>query len=86
MITLVLDRFNKDGSVSVRHIFYGDDEDEVIRIRNEHVNGCEALTKAEQEGRIGEFLEEIEDDEVPYEDSGEYDEEEECDEEEEDGD
>jgi hypothetical protein len=82
MYALTLDRFNDDGSVSVRHVFYGETEDGAEKVRDQHVKGCKALTAAVESGRVGEYVEEIDEDDAPSEDDYEEDDEDEGEEEE----
>jgi hypothetical protein len=61
--SLQVDKLEDDGTIHVRHIFYGDTEKECYRRRDEHGSGCQAFGPALEEGKIIETLEEV--DEIP---------------------
>ena len=54
-----------DGTIKVGHQFYGETEAEVMTYRREHIASCEYFKKAEEEGRVLEELEEVDDSELP---------------------
>ncbi len=57
------------GKISVQHVFYGETEEECDENWKAHAAGCKFLTAAIAEGRIGEEIEPLDDDEWPeYED------------------
>lgn len=66
-VALNVDIFEDDGSVKVRHVFFGEDEDEAQEAMEDHMESCHALRTAEEEGRTGMFTEPIDDDELPSE-------------------
>jgi hypothetical protein len=66
MTALTVDVFNDEGSILVRHVFYGEDEAEAKQAMMDHRAVDSSMLAAEKAGNVvGEFSEEIEDDEVP---------------------
>lgn len=73
---LTVDKLEDDGTIKVRHIFYGETEDDVYHERDQHADGCKAFGPALKDDRVIETIEEV--DEMPeWEDSDEDDEEDE---------
>lgn len=60
---LNVDKLDREGKISVRHIFYGATQEECEQLRDAHGAGCQAFGPALNEGRIIEEFEEI--DELP---------------------
>lgn len=61
--SLQVDKLEDDGTIGVRHIFYGETEEDCTRRRDEHAAGCKDFGPALEQGRIIETFEEIE--EIP---------------------
>lgn len=53
------------GMISVRHTFFGEDEDEAREVFHAHAAGCEFLEPAIAEGRVHVKGKEIDDDDWP---------------------
>lgn len=60
---LTVDKLEADGTIRVRHIFYGETIEECERLRDQHAEGCRAFGPALDEDRVIEESEEI--DEIP---------------------
>lgn len=58
---LHVDKLEDDGTIRVRHTFYGATEAECSRIRDEHGAGCKAFGPALDEGATIDEFEEIDD-------------------------
>ena len=54
-----------DRTIKVGHTFYGYSEQEVETYKREHLANCDYFRSAEQEGRLIEVLEVVDDDELP---------------------
>jgi hypothetical protein len=68
---LHVDKVNPNGTVDVRHTFYGDSEKDCERKRDQHGEGCRAFGPALEAGTVAQHFEEIADSERPeYEDKG----------------
>jgi hypothetical protein len=61
--SLTVDKLEDDGTIRVRHIFYGDTEKECEELRDTHGAGCKALGPAIERDDVMEEVEEIE--EIP---------------------
>jgi len=57
---LSVDNLERDGTIRVRHLFYGETIAECERLRDAHAAGCAALGPALDLGHVIETLEEIE--------------------------
>lgn len=65
---LHVDKLEDDGTIRVRHSFYGDSEEECQELRDAHADGCKSLGPALKQDRTIEEIAEI--DEMPeWEDS-----------------
>jgi len=62
---LTLDCWDRSGRVKVRHVFYGRSEQECRDLAEEEMDQDGYLSEAEEDDRVGEFLEPIEESEVP---------------------
>jgi hypothetical protein len=62
-VSLTVDKLEDDGTIRVRHIFFGETEEECEKLRDEHGAGCEAFGPALDRNTVIEELEEI--DEIP---------------------
>ena len=60
---LHVDKLEDDGTIRVRHTFYGETEEECETLRDQHGAGCKAFGPALEKDRIAEETEEI--DEIP---------------------
>jgi hypothetical protein len=60
---LTVDKLDDDGLIRVRHVFYGETEEECETLRDAHGAGCKAFGPALDQDRVIEELEEI--DEIP---------------------
>jgi hypothetical protein len=60
---LHVDKEESDGTIRIRHTFYGDTLEECERLRDHHGEGCKAFGPALDQGRFIEESEEI--DEIP---------------------
>lgn len=54
-----------DNTIKVSHTFWGLTQKEVMTYKREHLGSCEYFRSAEQEGRIIEDLEEVDEDDLP---------------------
>jgi hypothetical protein len=62
--SLTVDKLEDDGTIRVRHIFFGETEEECEDLRDEHGAGCKAFGPAlERKEGVIEEIEEI--DEIP---------------------
>lgn len=66
-VALNVDIFDQNGRVVVRHVFFGDDEKEAQESKRHHLETCSYFRQADAEDRTGEFVEEIDDEDVPSE-------------------
>lgn len=64
-ISLTVDKLEADGTIRVRHTFFGDTLEECEHLRDEHAAGCQAFGPALKRGHKGviEVAEEV--DEIP---------------------
>jgi hypothetical protein len=62
-IALHVDKLERDGTIRVRHIFFGDTLAECEALRNEHGAGCRAFGPALEQNHVIEEVEDIE--EIP---------------------
>jgi len=64
-IQLTVDKLEADGTIRVRHMFFGDTLEECEHLRDEHAAGCHAFGPALKRGYKGviEVAEEV--DEIP---------------------
>lgn len=64
-ISLTVDKLEPDGTIHVRHVFYGETIEECERLRDQHAEGCKAFGPALKRGYKGviEVAEEV--DEIP---------------------
>lgn len=60
-----------DGTIHVKHIFYGETRKEADKHFQEHVKGCPMFGPAEKDGRIISYYTEV--NELPTEDTAEVD-------------
>jgi len=60
---LTVDKLDADGTIHVRHIFYGETIEECERRRDQHAEGCRAFGPALDDEMVIEESEEI--DEIP---------------------
>jgi hypothetical protein len=60
---LTVDKLESDGTIRVRHIFFGETEDECEALRDSHGAGCAAFGPALEAERVIEEMEEV--DEIP---------------------
>jgi hypothetical protein len=68
-IALHVDKLEADGTIRVRHTFFGETEADCESIAIDHAAGCKAFGPAFKEGNIIERFEEV--DEIPeWEDRG----------------
>jgi hypothetical protein len=58
-----------EGTIPVKHIFYGETKEETDRHFRDHVKGCPYFGPAEKEGRMITYFQEV--DELPTEQSAE---------------
>lgn len=58
-IQLTVDKLEPDGTIHVRHIFFGETLAECNRLRDEHGAGCKAFGPALDHGKVIEIAEEI---------------------------
>lgn len=69
-IALHVDKLESDGTIRVRHTFYGETIEDCIELRDEHGAGCRAFGPALDREDVSETEEDI--DEIPeWEDSEE---------------
>lgn len=69
---LHVDKLEDDGTIHVRHTFYGETEEECYALRDQHGAGCKAFGPALKTDDTIEEIEEV--DELPeWEDEGEED-------------
>ena len=61
--SLTVDKLEDDGTIRVRHIFFGDTEEECEALRDAHGAGCAAFGPALELDEVIEEVEEI--DEIP---------------------
>jgi hypothetical protein len=63
--SLTVDKLEADGTIRVRHVFFGDTLEECEHLRDEHAAGCQAFGPALKRGHKGviEVAEEV--DEIP---------------------
>ena len=62
-IALHVDQLEDDGTIAIRHTFFGETLHDCERLRDEHAAGCPALGPHLKSGRIIEVTEEV--DEIP---------------------
>jgi hypothetical protein len=62
-IALYVDKLEPDGTIRVRHVFFGDTLRECEKARDEHGAGCKAFGPALEQESIIEWTEEV--DEIP---------------------
>jgi hypothetical protein len=62
-ISLTVDKLEPDGTIRVRHVFYGETIEECEDLRDQHGDGCKAFGPALQKKTVIEEVEEI--DELP---------------------
>lgn len=62
-ISLTVDKLEADGTIRVRHIFYGETIEDCERLRDHHAEGCRAFGPALEREQVIEESEEI--DEIP---------------------
>jgi hypothetical protein len=62
-ISLTVDKLEPDGTIHVRHVFYGETIEECERLRDQHAEGCKAFGPALEDERVIQIEEEI--DEIP---------------------
>lgn len=62
-VALHVDKLEDDGTIRVRHTFYGETEDECYALRDLHADGCKAFGPALQREDVDEEIEDI--DEIP---------------------
>lgn len=60
---LTVDKLEDDGTIRVRHVFYGETERECEELRDQHGAGCAAFGPALERETVIEEFEEI--DEIP---------------------
>lgn len=60
---LHVDKEELDGTIRIRHTFYGETQEECEQLRDQHGDGCKAFGPALQTERVIEDWEEI--DEIP---------------------
>ena len=60
---LHVDKLDPDGTIRVRHTFYGETEEECEELRDQHSAGCKAFGPALQQDKVIEEFEEV--DEIP---------------------
>jgi hypothetical protein len=60
---LHVDKLDSDGTIRVRHTFYGETEAECETLRDAHGEGCKAFGPALQQEKVIQDFEEI--DEIP---------------------
>lgn len=58
-IQLVVDKLESDGTIRVRHTFFGDTLEECEALRDAHGAGCKAFGPALERGKVIELAEEI---------------------------
>lgn len=56
---LVVDKLEDDGTILVRHTFFGETEDACYHLRDAHAAGCKAFGPAVTDQRIIEEMEKI---------------------------
>lgn len=61
--SLTVDKLESDGTIRVRHVFYGDTLEECETLRDAHGAGCKAFGPALERDTVIEEVEEI--DEIP---------------------
>jgi len=52
-------KIDKNGEITVRHVFYGETVKECEHIQDKHADGCESYGPAVDEDRTIDFIEEI---------------------------
>ncbi len=62
-IALYVDKLEPDGTIRVRHVFFGDTLSQCEKLRDQHAGGCKAFGPALEQDAIIEEVEEI--DEIP---------------------
>jgi hypothetical protein len=62
-VSLTIDKLEPDGTIHVRHVFYGETIEECERLRDQHAEGCKAFGPALEDERVIQIEEEI--DEIP---------------------
>jgi hypothetical protein len=62
-ISLTVDKLESDGTIRVRHVFFGDTLAECEKLRDKHGAGCAAFGPALERNTVIEEIEEI--DEIP---------------------
>jgi hypothetical protein len=62
-VSLTVDKLERDGTIHVRHVFYGETIEECERLRDQHAEGCKAFGPALEDERVIQIEEEI--DEIP---------------------
>lgn len=62
-VSLTIDKLEADGTIRVRHVFFGDTIEECERLRDQHASGCQAFGPALERDLVIEEEEEI--DEIP---------------------
>ena len=62
-IVLTVDKLEADGTIRVRHTFFGETIEECERLRDQHAEGCRAFGPALDGDQVIEEVEEV--DEIP---------------------
>lgn len=62
-VALTVDKLEANGTICVRHIFYGETIEECERLRDQHAEGCRAFGPGLERDNVIEESEEI--DEIP---------------------
>jgi hypothetical protein len=62
-ISLTVDKLETDGTIRVRHMFFGETLAECEKLRDKHADGCAAFGPALEREEVIEEVEEI--DEIP---------------------
>jgi len=62
-IALTVDKLESDGTIRVRHVFFGETLEECETLRDQHGAGCQAFGPALERQTVIEEVEEI--DEIP---------------------
>lgn len=58
-ISLTVDKLESDGTIRIRHTFFGDTLAECEALRDEHGEGCKAFGPALERGTVIEEVQEI---------------------------
>ena len=54
---LTVDKLEDDGTIRVRHVFFGETEDDCYHLRDAHADGCKAFGPALADDRVIEVME-----------------------------